>query len=84
MKIKLLRENGSVKFSVSDNGIGIDEENMEKIWQRLYQTDKSRNKASNQGLGLGLSLVSNIVKLNGWTVEVESEPGKGSIFTVTI
>ncbi|HLH52512.1 MAG TPA: HAMP domain-containing sensor histidine kinase [Verrucomicrobiae bacterium] len=64
-----------------DTGIGIPEEERDKVWQRLYRGDKSR---SQRGLGLGLSLVKAVVEAHGGTVEVSSEVNRGSVFTVRL
>jgi signal transduction histidine kinase len=64
---------------VKDSGIGIPSTQISKIWDRLYRGDQSR---SQKGLGLGLSLVKAIIKAHGGEVDVESEPGKGSTFTI--
>ncbi|MCX5861580.1 MAG: HAMP domain-containing sensor histidine kinase [Deltaproteobacteria bacterium] len=68
-------------IAVKDTGAGIPEEEIPKIWNRLYRGDKSR---SQRGLGLGLSLVMSIVKAHGGYVEVSSQPGTGSTFTVCL
>jgi heavy metal sensor kinase len=64
---------------VKDSGIGIPSAQVSKIWDRLYRGDQSR---SQKGLGLGLSLVKAIVKAHSGEVGVESEPGKGSTFSI--
>jgi len=69
-----------VKIRVSDSGIGIDPGDLPRIWDRLYRGDKSR---SQRGIGLGLSLVKAFVEAHAGTVTVTSEPGQGSMFTVT-
>lgn len=66
---------------VADTGIGMNEEERRRLFDKFYQGDKSR---VTEGNGLGLSLVQRIVELNGGTVQVESEAGGGSRFTVTI
>lgn len=87
------RDNGSVEVAlrsegrfavliVSDNGVGISKENLDKIWQRFYQEDSSRS--GGEGLGLGLSMVKQIAQLHGGSVAAESAPGQGSTFTVKI
>jgi signal transduction histidine kinase len=73
---KTVRE---AEISVQDSGMGIDEEEQKKIWDRLYRGDKSR---SQRGLGLGLSLVKAVVTAHGGRVGVQSTPGKGSVFHV--
>ena len=92
--IKFTPENGSITITliqddnkavcrISDTGIGISTEDMAHIFERFYKADKSRDRSLG-GSGLGLSLVKKIVELHGGTVSVESEPEKGSTFTVTL
>jgi signal transduction histidine kinase len=69
-----------VRITVRDSGIGIDSDDLPRIWDRLYRADKSR---SQRGLGLGLSLVKAFVDAHGGTSSVTSEPGHGSVFLVT-
>jgi signal transduction histidine kinase len=64
---------------VKDTGIGILSDEVPKIWDRLYRADKSR---SQPGLGLGLSLVKAVVQAHKGRIEVDSEPGVGSVFTL--
>jgi signal transduction histidine kinase len=71
----------TVQITVRDNGIGIAEEDLPRIWERLYRGDKSR---SQRGLGLGLSLVKAFVEAHGGTVTAASPPEGGSVFTVTL
>ncbi|MBW2094115.1 MAG: HAMP domain-containing histidine kinase [Deltaproteobacteria bacterium] len=68
-----------ISLSVTDNGMGIPEEERARIWDRLYRGDRSRHQ---RGLGLGLSLVRAVVKAHGGSITVESEPGKGSTFSI--
>ena len=77
------REPGWTGFSVADRGPGIPKAEREKIFQRFYQVDRSRSKAR-AGTGLGLAIVKHLVHANGGTVEVESEAGSGSRFTVRL
>ncbi|MFI1742944.1 hybrid sensor histidine kinase/response regulator transcription factor [Thalassobellus sediminis] len=67
---------------VSDNGIGIPLKSQEKIFTRFYQA--SNSKSHNTGSGIGLSLVKSLVELHKGIIKVESEPEKGSVFTVEI
>ena len=67
-------------LSISDNGIGIPETELPKIFDRFYQVDTPRPK----GTGIGLSLTKAFVELMKGSITVESKPGKGSVFTVTI
>jgi signal transduction histidine kinase len=72
---------GEAVIEVQDTGMGIDPEEQERIWQRLYRGDKSR---SQRGLGLGLNLVRALVLAHGGRVGVHSVPDKGSIFEVRL
>ncbi|MFS0983609.1 ATP-binding protein [Enterococcus durans] len=70
-------------FSVQDFGIGIDKEDQERIFERFYRVDKARSRHSG-GTGLGLAIVKDYVNLLGGVILVDSHPGTGSTFTVTI
>lgn len=82
--VNLYRKENNIILDIIDNGIGISPENINRIWQRFYQVDESRNKYSNQGVGLGLSLVKDIIKTNQWKIDVKSELNKGSCFRIYI
>lgn len=66
-------------LTVNDAGIGIAQKDISHIFDRFYQAESSR---ANGGIGLGLALVKRIVELHGWTIDAESEEGKGTEFTV--
>ena len=68
-------------MKVSDTGIGIPEKSREAIFDRFYQGDTSHKS---EGNGIGLTLVRRITELCGGEITVESEEGKGSVFTVTL
>jgi signal transduction histidine kinase len=76
-------ENDLVHFTVWDNGIGIEEKNIDKLFQPFIQLDSSLSR-SYAGTGLGLSLVKRLAELHGGYVKVTSEIGKGSRFTVSL
>ena len=76
-----LKNKDGVTLSVKDDGIGIKDEDLPKIWGRFYRADESRSRES--GFGLGLSLVSQIATLHGGKADVTSVYGEGSEFTVT-
>jgi len=78
--VAIKAENESVEISVKDNGIGIKDNNLDMIFNRFNQVDKSLSKNS-EGTGIGLCLVKSIVELHGGSIYVESEFGKGSKFT---
>lgn len=81
ISINLRNYSETIMFSVIDSGIGMNKEEIKHIFNKFYQVDKSK---TTKGLGLGLIIVSRIVELVGGKIKVESEPNKGSIFTVTI
>jgi signal transduction histidine kinase len=70
-----------VLVSVEDTGIGIEPDDLPRVWDRLFRADASR---SERGFGLGLSLVKAIVEGHGGTVSVRSQPGEGSVFTIRL
>ena len=69
----------SWELSIKDNGIWIKEEELDKIFNRFYQVDKSRNT---KWYGIWLSLVKKIVDIHKWKIEVKSEKGKETIFVI--
>jgi len=77
-----LVESGAA-VSVSDTGEGILPEDLPHIFERFYRGEKSRNRVSG-GAGLGLAIVKGIVEAHSGTIEVESEPGQGSVFTIVL
>lgn len=81
VEVEARRGDGAVSLSVRDTGAGIAEHEIPRIWDRLYRGDQSR---TTRGLGLGLSLVRASVEAQGGTVAVESHPGRGSTFTITL
>lgn len=81
VKIKLYQQDNHVIGEISDNGIGIGEEHIHKIWERFYRVDPSRTSTNNGNTGLGLSIVKWIVDLHGGSIQVSSALDKGSIFT---
>ncbi|MDH3214880.1 MAG: hybrid sensor histidine kinase/response regulator [Candidatus Krumholzibacteria bacterium] len=72
-----------VRVSVEDTGCGIAEEHRERVFDRLYQVDRSESP-SQGGLGLGLNICRGIVELHGGEITVDSTEGKGSTFTFTV
>lgn len=77
LTISAQAEKEKVSLFITDTGCGISKENMEKIFEPLFTTRA-------RGIGLGLAVSRNLVELNGGSVEVESEAGKGSTFTVAL
>jgi len=73
---------GKAVLSVSDEGIGIPAEDLDRIFERFYRVDKSHSKEVG-GTGLGLSIVKHAAEIHNAEIQVRSELGKGSVFTVT-
>ena len=74
---------GMVSVTVADDGCGISEEHQARVFERFYRVDPSRARNSG-GTGLGLSICRALVQLHGGSLTLESEPGKGSKFTVDL
>lgn len=81
VRIHAFAKDGMIHIEIEDNGEGMPEEELERIWERLYRLDKSRTQ---RGLGLGLSFVKAIVEAHRGWVRVESTQGAGSRFTIAI
>ena len=79
----MIEETGdSIFVSISDDGIGINEEEIPRIFERFYRTDKSRSRNSG-GTGLGLAISRQLVELMGGHIEANSRFGEGSTFSFT-
>lgn len=74
-------EKNGLHLSVSDQGIGIDSDDQQRIFERFYRVDKARSRYSG-GTGLGLAIVKDYTQLLGGTIQVDSHPGVGSTFTI--
>jgi two-component system phosphate regulon sensor histidine kinase PhoR len=72
-----------VVVEVSDNGIGIPQDDIPRIFERFYRVDRSRSREMG-GTGLGLSIVKHVAQVHGGTIEVDSTPGKGSVFRLKL
>ena len=81
VNMQLFRDETNIIGKVSDNGIGISEQHITKIWNRFYRVDAARTSSNIGNTGLGLSMVKWIVELHGGEITVESELGEGSTFT---
>ena len=83
VKASLETEENFVRITVSDTGIGIPEESQSRVFERFYRVEKGRAR-KNGGTGLGLAIVKHIVVLYGGQMALQSELGKGSVFTVRL
>jgi two-component system, OmpR family, phosphate regulon sensor histidine kinase PhoR len=83
VEINACVENHKICISVIDNGIGIEQKHLDRLFERFYRTDKSRSR-SEGGTGLGLAIVKHIVNNFGGTIEVESEINKGTKFIIRL
>jgi two-component system phosphate regulon sensor histidine kinase PhoR len=76
-------EDGQIRISLADSGIGIPSEDLPRVFERFYRVDRARSRAAG-GTGLGLSIVKHAVERMGGSVTAESQLGKGSKFTVIL
>ena len=82
IKVSVLHLDSEVQIIVSDNGPGLTDENREKIFERFYRVDPSRQRTGAEGSGLGLSIVDAVMRSHGGHVSVDSKVGEGSTFTL--
>ena len=83
IELKVFEKESAICFQVQDNGIGMAKRELSKILDRFYQVDQSLSRKCG-GAGLGLSIVNFIVEAHGGKIDIQSEPGEGSTFTVKI
>ena len=81
VEVRVESDAQSAAVTVTDTGIGIAPEHQGRIFERFYRADKSHSKASG-GTGLGLSIVKHAVQYHHGTIDLQSEPGKGTRITV--
>lgn len=81
--IKAVKDEKDLILTVRDNGVGIPRESIDRIFERFYRVDKGRSSKQG-GTGLGLAIVKHVVNFYHGTIEVKSEPGQGSLFTVRL
>ncbi len=83
IRMRAAAEGGQISLSVEDNGVGIPEAALSRVFERFYRVDKSRSRDLG-GTGLGLAIVKHILQLHGGTVTVKSAVGSGSTFTLRL
>jgi len=81
LRIFAVEADGAVRVSIRDSGVGIAEEDLERIFERFYKSDRSR---SSTGTGLGLAIARHMVELHGGRIWAESGEGRGSTFSFTL
>jgi two-component system phosphate regulon sensor histidine kinase PhoR len=77
-------DGGSIVLRVSDSGIGIPPEHLERVFERFYQVDPARSGSAGRGTGLGLAIVKHAIAALGGTVQIESVVGKGTTVTCVL
>jgi signal transduction histidine kinase len=83
IEVSVRAEDGVGVLSVRDTGVGIPAREQARIFERFYRVDRARSRETG-GTGLGLSIVKHIVENHGGSVDVQSELGQGSTFTVRL
>lgn len=83
LDVKLTKSDDQIRIDVTDYGIGIAAEHLARIFERFYRVDKARSRGTG-GTGLGLAIVKNIAILHGGTVEVKSEQGHETTFSIIL
>lgn len=81
--VTVAESDAHVSIRVADTGVGIPGEDLPRIFERFYRVDDARNRETG-GTGLGLSIVRHVAEAHGGTVDVSSEPGEGSTFTLKL
>ncbi len=81
--VRATAKDGTLAVAVADTGVGIQKEDLARIFERFYKSDKARSR-SGGGTGLGLPIARHIVEAHGGSIWAESEEGKGSTFTFTL
>jgi len=83
VRISGRKDQGRVRIAVQDQGIGMDQKEVKKIFQKFYRTTRAE-QSGEAGTGIGLSIVQQIVEQHGGQIEVVSQPGAGSCFTLVL
>ncbi len=81
--VSATRDGGDIRIAVQDQGIGMDQKEVKQVFQKFYRTKKAE-ESGEAGTGIGLSIVQQIVEQHGGEIEVASQPGAGSCFTLVL
>ncbi len=84
VQVHATRVEDSINIAVSDSGQGIEPDELSRVFERFYQTDRSRGGGRGRGAGLGLAIASEIVRAHGGRIFAQSKVGQGSRFTVSL
>jgi PAS domain S-box-containing protein len=83
VEVRVAQEGERAVLSVRDSGVGIDPAEMPRLFERFHRIEGARSR-SHEGSGIGLAMVQELVKMHGGEIGVQSQPGQGSVFTVSI
>jgi heavy metal sensor kinase len=83
VRVKVRWQNEECRIAISDNGVGMAEEDLDRVFDRFYRTEQSRSRETG-GTGLGLSICKRIVELHGGTIKIDSQEGVGTNVTVIL
>ncbi|MFC1552802.1 sensor histidine kinase, partial [Candidatus Latescibacterota bacterium] len=83
IRVEVCKNSNSALISVEDHGVGISKNDLKNIFDKFYRVPNNKAKMT-RGSGLGLTLSKHIIEAHSGTIEVDSEVGKGSIFTIKI
>ena len=81
IELRWERQSAHLAFSVRDSGIGVEQQHIDRLTERFYRVDKSRSRETG-GTGLGLAIVKHVTSRHQARLEIDSEPGKGSVFRI--
>lgn len=84
VEIKIVEEKDNILVIFKDHGYGIPKEAQQKVFEKFYRVTDNEKVREVSGSGLGLALVKQIIELHGGEISLESEPGKGSVFTISL